>query len=130
MRNEYIVSACEQLHHAFYFIVNETGEQLQIQPTGQMIVDSDDAAFIYLVEENNAYSHIRFPKQLWPQLASSLLQEAELYLRNGTDDLLLHNFTDELQGLLFNIQGNSNYGDDFVTAVEEIFAEIFSNNEV
>lgn len=128
MRNEYIVSACQQ--HAVYFIVNETGEPLQIRSTGQMIVDSEDAAFIYLVEENNAYSHIRFPKQMWPSLADAVQQGTDIYLRNGAEHLHLHNFVEELQGLLFNIEGNSNYGEQFVAAVEEIFAEIFAENEV
>ncbi|MER2105340.1 MAG: hypothetical protein ABS949_00250 [Solibacillus sp.] len=129
MRNEYIVSAYEQ-SHALYFIVNETSEQLQIQPTGQVIVDSDQAAFLYLVEENNAYSHIRFPKAIWPQLVAVVQYGKDPYLRNGTEDLQLHNFADELEGLLFNIEGNSNYGDEFVAAVEAIFAEIFEGNEV
>lgn len=129
MRNEYIVSACKQ-HHAPCFIVNETSKQLQIQPTGQVIVDSDDAAFLYLVEENNTYSHLRFPKAVWPQLVRVVQQGEDPYLHNGNDQYLLHNFADELQGLLFNIEGNSNYGEQFVAAVEEIFAEIFAENEV
>lgn len=129
MRNEYIVSVYEQ-SHALSFIVNETSEHLQIQPTGQVIVDSEDAAFLYLVEENNAYSYLRFPKATWPQLVAVVQRGEDPYLHNGAEDLRLHNFASELEGLLFNIEGNSNYGDEFVAAVEAIFAEIFEGNEV
>jgi hypothetical protein len=40
----------------------------------------------------------------------------------------LINFQDELNALIFNIEGNHNYGEDFSTAVEEAFAEILNES--
>lgn len=43
------------------------------------------------------------------------------------DGLLpLQQFADELQGLLYNIEGNSNYGDQFVENIEKVFAEFLN----
>lgn len=130
MRNEYIVSTCEHVHTTFMFILNEKNEDLQIEVTGQMIVDSDKAAFLYLVEEKGMYSYIRFPQSVWPQLVAVLKDARDPSIRLSRGPVVLVDFVEELQALLFNIEGNSNYGDEFVGAVEEIFAEIFTENEV
>lgn len=130
MRNEYKVTAFEKIHNDVYFILNEKIQDIQIQVTGQVIVDTDHAAFIYLVEEDGQYSHIRFPQEMWPQLVFVLKEKNDPYLYVGAETLRLENFVAELQALLFNIEGNSNYGDVFVADVEDIFAEVFTENEV
>lgn len=95
---------------------------MQLQPAGQLIADSDNLAFIYIVEEAEQYSYLSFPKAVW----SGLVQ----VLHNGRDPYLhptiqLTNFYEELEALLWNIQGNDNYGEEFVQAIEESFADIF-----
>ena len=130
MRNVYTINQFEIVHNEFYFILNESKQQFQIQATGQVIVDSDHGSFIYIIEEAGAYSYIRFPKSIWPQLVEMIKQQRDPFLRVNGEEIQLSNFFEELHMLLFNIEGNGNYGEAFVAAVEEVFAEIYTMNEV
>ncbi|MER2115494.1 MAG: hypothetical protein ABS904_06965, partial [Solibacillus isronensis] len=73
-----------------------------------------------------AYSYISFSKNVWPQLLQMLLAEQKAYLKVEDGLLPLQQFADELQGLLYNIEGNSNYGDQFVENIEKVFAEFLN----
>ena len=130
MRNVYTIDQYEVLHNDFFFIVKESDEHIQIQPAAQIIADSDNEAFIYIVEENGVYSYLRFARSIWPQLVEVVKRKQDPSLRVGAQQIVLTNFFEELSMLLFNIEGNSNYGEDFVQAVEQSFAEIFQANEV
>lgn len=130
MRNVYTIDQYEVLHNDFFFIVKESDEHIQIQPAAQVIADSDNEAFIYIVEENGVFSYLRFARSIWPQLVEVVKSKQDPSLRIGTKKIVLTNFFEELSILLFNIEGNSNYGEDFVQAVEQSFAEIFQANEV
>lgn len=130
MRNVYTIDQYEVLHNDFFFIVKESDEHIQIQPAAQVIADSDNEAFIYIVEEDGVFSYLRFSRSIWPQLVEVLKRKKDPSLRVGAQQIVLTNFFEELSMLLFNIEGNSNYGDVFVQAVEQSFAEIFHGNEV
>ena len=130
MRNVYTIDQYEVLHNQFFFIVKESDEHIQIQPAAQVIADSDNKAFIYIVEENGVFSYLRFARSIWPQLVEVVKSKQDPSLRVGAQQIVLTNFFEELSMLLFNIEGNSNYGEDFVQAVEQSFAEIFQANEV
>lgn len=62
MRNVYIIEHVEVVHNEIYFILNEKKQLSQLQSTGQVIVDSDNEAFLYIIEENEAYSYLSFSK--------------------------------------------------------------------
>src|SRR5690606_19253158 len=126
LRNVYIINHVEVVHNEIYFILNEKKQLSQLQSTGQVIVDSDNEAFLYIIEENEAYSYISFAKNVWPHLLQMLLAEQKAYLKVEDGLLPLQQFADELQGLLYNIEGNSNYGDQFVENIEKAFAEFFN----
>ncbi|MBD8035654.1 hypothetical protein H9635_02805 [Solibacillus sp. A46] len=123
MRNVYIVSQYQAVHNEINFILNEKKQLSQLQPVGQVIVDSDNEAFLYIIEENDAYSYIGFPQAVWSQLVQMLKSGQQPYLKVEDGLVPLIQFTDELKGLLYNIVGNSNYGDRFVEAVEKEFAD-------
>ena len=123
MRNVYIVSQYQAVHNEIHFILNEKKQLSQLQPVGQVIVDSDNEAFLYIIEENDAYSYIGFPQAIWSQLVQMLKSEQHPYLKVEDGLMPLVQFADELKGLLYNIVGNSNYGDCFVEAVEKAFAD-------
>ena len=123
LRNVYLVDQVEVVHNEIYFILNEKKQLSQLQSTGQVIVDSDNGAFLYIIEENEAYSYIGFSKNVWPHLLQMLMAEQKAYLKLEDGLLPLEQFADELQGLLYNIEGNSNYGDQFVENIENTFAE-------
>ena len=123
MRNVYIVSQYQAVHNEIHFILNEKKQLSQLQPVGQVIVDSDNEAFLYIIEENDAYSYIGFPQAIWSQLVQMLKSGQQPYLKVEDGLMPLVQFADELKGLLYNIVGNSNYGDRFVEAVEKEFAD-------
>ena len=123
MRNVYIVSQYQAVHNEIHFILNEKKQLSQLQPVGQVIVDSDNEAFLYIIEENDAYSYIGFPQTVWSQLVQMLKSGQKPYLKVEDGLMPLGQFADELKGLLYNIVGNSNYGDRFVEAVEKEFAD-------
>lgn len=126
LRNVYLIDHVEVVHNEIYFILNEKKQLSQLQSTGQVIVDSDNEAFLYIIEENEAYSYISFSENVWPHLLQMLLAEQKAYLKVEDGLLPLQQFADELQGLLYNIEGNSNYGDQFVDNIEKAFAEFLN----
>jgi len=130
MRNIYTVEQFEILHNELHFSLNENGAAIQITPAGQVIADSDQLSFIYLVEEGNEYSYLSFPQSIWSSLVQLLQQELTPYIVTGNERKELVNFNDELQMLIFNIEGNDNYGSLFVTAVENDFQAILQNDTI
>ncbi|PYF06520.1 UPF0738 family protein [Ureibacillus chungkukjangi] len=124
MRNIYYIEKYQFVHNELHLSLNENQNEIQIQPAGQVLTDSDHLAFIYLVEEGGAYSYLYLPDDLWPALVRVLQSEQNPYLILNEQKIELENFTEELTMLLFNIEGNDNYGKTFVEAVETAFTEI------
>lgn len=83
---------------------------------GQMIVDSDNYAFVHLLDDGSAFSYLIFVQETW-----SMLHEHRDKKVIINDTLELPSFKNELEYLLDNIVGNSNYGKSFVEAVEQTF---------
>jgi len=94
-------------------------------PAGQIITDSDNNAFIYLMDNGEHYSYVLFEQDVWQYLVDVLKSEDPV-LHWGDQQVVLIDFRDELEGLVYNIEGNSNYGEAFSQAVEEAFASILS----
>lgn len=88
----------------------------------RMLVDSDGLALIYIIEDDEQFYYVSFGQNTWPLLNEAYKTEAPLILEfdsNHTLELLqLHA---ELDFLLENIEGNSNYGEELETAVCEVF---------
>lgn len=83
---------------------------------GQVLVDSDNYAFVCLLDDGSSYSYLSFVQETWTMLNDN--RDKKLIVN---DTLELENFFNELDYLLDNIKGNSNYGKEFVAAVEETF---------
>lgn len=128
MRNVYIIDQFDVVQNEIYFILNEIKQLSQLQPTGQVLADSDNGAFLYVIDENDAYSYLRFNQSIWPQLVHMILSDQKASLTVDDGSVELTDFTNELKSLLFNIEGNGNYGETFVQAVEEAFADFFAQN--
>ncbi|WP_107838817.1 hypothetical protein [Metasolibacillus meyeri] len=122
MRKVYTIQKFEQIHNDIYFSLHDSEQAIQIQPRGQVIVDSDNMAFIYIVEEDGVYSYLSFPQTIWAALLQIAQNKRDPFL---APNLLLPNFAEELEYLLWNIQDNENYGKEFVQAVGEEFAAIY-----
>ncbi|PLR78809.1 hypothetical protein CU633_03170 [Bacillus sp. V3-13] len=93
----------------------------ELTAVGQMLVDSDQFAFIYLTEMNDDYTYIELPESIWPEIKKALDAEYPVYAAGGGERLLLEQFHDELSYLIENIKGNSNYGEEMVEKVDNAF---------
>ena len=123
MRKTYNVDSGVQNGTEIRFLLQELPEELDVNAGGQLITDSDEMAFVYLMDSAEGYTYVLFPKTVWPLLAISLTSEQEPTLAWGAKDIRLTNFREELEMLIFNIEGNHNYGEEFSSAVEDTFKE-------
>jgi len=113
-----------QLENDIRFTLEVLPNNPQLKAAGQMITDSDSMAFIYLLEDEIGYHYLKFGQEVWPLLVNTLKAEKDPSLQIGDKELILQGFKEELNMLIFNIEGNDNYGADFSRAVEEAFSEI------
>lgn len=101
--------------------VEEGASILEMKPMGQMLVDSDQLSFIYVVDKDDDYTYISIPEATWPKLKKTLENAAAVYITDQKEQLLLTDFHEELSYLIENIKGNSNYGEVMVEKVEALF---------
>lgn len=120
----YNVHSGVQLENDIRFILDDNPINPQIKAGGQMITDSDSLAFVYLLEDETGYHYVKFGQDVWPLLVTTLKATKDPTLQYGEDELVLEMFREELEMLIFNIEGNENYGVEFSSAVEEAFSEI------
>lgn len=102
--------------------VNESADLAGMKATGQMLVDSSNFAFIYLMEKNDEYTYVVMAEGGWPLLKEGLAKELPFVMSNGVRQVVLDHANDELTYLIDNISGNSNYGEEMVTKVEAVFS--------
>lgn len=100
----------------------ETNEPINgLIPSEQILVDSDQYSFIYLMEHQEDYTYIVLPEQIWPSLKEALEKNLPVWIHSNGDHIELINFHDEFDYVINNIKGNSNYGTEMVTKVERLF---------
>ena len=92
-----------------------------ISACGQMLVDSDSVAFIYLLEQENEYVYLEIPQSIWLDCKRALEVNATFVLSNSNNSIELVQFDEEMEYLIDNIQGNGNYGEKMGKEVEAIF---------
>ncbi len=94
-----------------------------VVPEGRMLVDSDQLAFIYIVDANDSFVYISFPEDVWSMLKHVQEEGLPVFLKIDTEtEIELVQFEEELHYLISNIDNNSNYGDDLVSAVSKVFS--------
>jgi hypothetical protein len=89
--------------------------------TEQILVDSKQFSFVYLMENQEGYTYIDIPEPIWPLLKETLTNQIPVWIHFDEEELELTNFNEELVEVINNIRGNSNYGEEMVTKVEGIF---------
>lgn len=92
-----------------------------IQAAGQMIVDSDEMAFVYLLEDKDEFIYLYIHDSVWKDLGKAMKEEARLFAAGEDTTLELTSWQEELTYLISNIEGNSNYGEEMVGKVESVF---------
>ncbi|MER2260670.1 MAG: hypothetical protein ABS934_01565 [Psychrobacillus sp.] len=113
-----------QLENDIRFTLEDVPKGLNIKAGGQMITDSDSLAFVYLLEGDSEFHYLKFGQDVWPLLVNTLKATEDPVLQIGDQRVALEKFREELEMLIFNIEGNDNYGADFAQAVENAFKEI------
>lgn len=84
----------------------------EIIATGQMLVDSDHFAFVYVVEYNQTFCYVILHEQVWPYLKQALENSLPVFMSAGGRTLELAGLQEELSYLVGNIKDNANYGED------------------
>jgi len=106
-----------------------TAEKPSGIPSGKMITDSDNLSFVYLLEVEEGYEHLHFTQKVWPLMVDVLTTNLDPMLSWKDEIILLPGFKDELTMLIYNIEGNDNYGEVFSSAVEQAFSSILQHME-
>lgn len=88
---------------------------------GQILVDSDALAFIYLLEKENEYVYLEIPESVWKDCKQALESNSSFFVKDEKGHLLLENFKEELEYLIENIRGNGNYGEEMEKGVSSVF---------
>lgn len=109
------------------FIISDQEPFEAVEAAGQMIVDSDGAAFIYLLDTGTDYIYVQFKEHTWLALKEAMQRDDVPLLQWGKQIMPLASFHEEFWMLLENIEDNDNYGASFRTAVEEAFREVLAS---
>ena len=113
MHNQLRIECGIQKGAEIRFLLTITPEHPIGIPSGKMITDSDELTFVYLLEEEEGYSPIHFTQAVWPLMVDVLKSDVDPILSWEDKELTLTGFKDELNMLIFNIEGNNNYGETF-----------------
>lgn len=124
MRIEHQINEGQLREGTICFTFSGTVKQLGDSPSGKMITDSDALSFVYLFEDGEEYRYLHFTQQVWPLMQQLIeLDSGDPFIECKDGTVQLIGFTEELTMLIFNIEGNGNYGEAFVLAVEQAFKE-------
>jgi hypothetical protein len=91
-----------------------------LKGAARVLADSDRLAFIYILESSDEYVYVSISNQFWPELKKVMTDHLSVSLLINEHQINLEGIEEELQELITNIKGNSNYGDKMVNEVESI----------
>ncbi|MED1202530.1 hypothetical protein [Heyndrickxia acidicola] len=121
MRKKIYLTKATETKNALELSAENAVSLQNIKGTGRVIVDSDSLAFVYLAEDDQDYTYIYLPEAVWPEVHAAIENQKtiEAIFKDGRMELV--QLKEELQYLIENIEGNSNYGEEMVSKVEAIF---------
>ncbi|KYG31180.1 UPF0738 family protein [Priestia endophytica] len=122
MSNRIEVNGTEWKEGRLYIKTEALNQNIEtIEDTGQMIVDSDNLSFIYIIDVNEAFVYVSITESYWNNIKEAKENNANVVALVGEHEVQLENIFTELEDLVENIEGNSNYGEEFMGSVEKIF---------
>ncbi|TYS31993.1 hypothetical protein [Bacillus pumilus] len=93
-------------------LTTKSEEQIQkAKASGQMLVDSDHFAFVYILENEESFSYLILGEHTWAPLKEAMNHDLPVYLAAEDHLLELIQLHQELHYLIDNIKDNANYGD-------------------
>jgi hypothetical protein len=93
----------------------------QVTASNQMLVDSDNLAFIYKLETPAEFIYVSIKDEFWGDIKNALQENKAVVLLVDKVALLLSNIGEEISYLIENIRDNANYGEEMERRVNEIF---------
>ncbi|MGG3999361.1 hypothetical protein [Anoxybacillus kestanbolensis] len=114
------VHTAEKKENGWYFLCEASLQGLQ--PRQHMLVDSDECAFIYILEAEDAFVYVVMPKNVWGALKEVLVTKEPVFLVGSDTTIALDGIHEEIAYLIENIKGNANYGEEMEQAVTAFFA--------
>ncbi|TYR79497.1 hypothetical protein FZC66_15505 [Priestia megaterium] len=128
MQNRIEITTCVMKRNELHLKAEPIEQQFEnIEDRKQMLVDSDNMSFVYIVEVNDQFMYVGLSDNIWPHLKGVLNEDKKVFLEVNKKVVELTALKEELTYLISNIEGNVNYGDDMVAKVEELFLEKESN---
>ncbi|MGG4038829.1 hypothetical protein [Heyndrickxia ginsengihumi] len=121
MRTKIMLNQSEVLENSLGLYCDQPIAFSQLRPAGRMLVDSDECSFVYLTEDDKEYIYLYLPTEIWHDLQQALKHHKNVVAVSRNERLELLDFHEEMDYLISNIEGNSNYGEEFVAKVEAIF---------
>ena len=127
MRTEIHINSGTQSGPVINFLIKDKLKKQTIIPSGKMITDSEKMTFVYLIDEEEEYGQLHFEQAVWPLLVDSIKLNADPIVTYNENTVSLDGFIEELTMLIYNIEGNNNYGEAFSSAVELAFEEVLKS---
>lgn len=121
MKQKIHIKSAEIKNQELVLFTDEPVHLHSLISTGQMLVDSDHLSFIYIAELDGEYNYVNIPKEVWHVVNNGLKSGYEVYVENQDGRLHLQSFIEEMNYLIENIKGNTNYGEEMVEKVENTF---------
>jgi Family of unknown function (UPF0738) len=106
-----------------FLIIDNLVNLAECHEIGTMIADSDQSSLLYIIEENEEFVYVTVPVEFWSRIKKANDQKLEVFIQIGEKKLQLNNWNDELTYLIQNVEGNFNYGEEFVKQIQQVFLE-------
>jgi hypothetical protein len=123
MRQKIHLTKAELLEDKLVLHSSEKKDELNMKPAGQVLVDSENFSFVYFAESQEDYVLIHIQEECWSALKEAFEQKVPVIADLGETNFELEGLHQELDFLIENIEGNSNYGEEMVKKVEAVFLE-------
>ncbi|MEE6451745.1 hypothetical protein RAH41_14315 [Gottfriedia acidiceleris] len=124
MRKMLEINEINRNEDGLFLLIDDTKMIIeQCHEVGTMIADSDQGSLLYILEENEEFVYVTVPYEYWPELKKANDQNLNVFLKVGEKSLSLNNWNEELTYLIQNVEGNFNYGEEFVKQVQSVFLE-------
>ena len=124
MHNRIDITTCVMKSNELHLKADPIETEIeQLEDTKQMLVDSDNMSFVYVVDINDQFMYVGLSDNIWANLKHVLHKDMKVFLEINKKVIELSAVKEELCYLISNIEGNVNYGDEMVARVEEVFLD-------
>ncbi|AJI21515.1 hypothetical protein H8R29_03735 [Priestia megaterium] len=124
MHNRIDITTCVMKSNELHLKADPIETEIeQLEDTKQMLVDSDNMSFVYVVDINDQFMYVGLSDNIWANLKHVLHKDMKVFLEINKKIIELSAVKEELSYLISNIEGNVNYGDEMVARVEEVFLD-------